>query len=273
MASRLLVPLPAGLGVRAGPLLLDAVRIRVRGCVLGLPAPAAGRLFAPVYFTAGVYTRPAFVYRPRYVVYDDALYGALFVRPGVGYYFGDYFGTQYVSRGYRSWFSVSVGAGGFGVGIYRDPLFAYYRHANGPQWVTQVNNIYVQRDRNPALRPPRTLVQQATVINNITNNTTVVNNTTVNNIKNVTVVAPITKVDKSVVNLTKITPAQQQQAAPRAREIRQVAAQRAKLEAQAPPPSAPAAPGRPAPATAAPRTVKLDLPKPPPTTAAPARRG
>ena len=45
------------------------------------PLRQRGVLFTPVYFTGAVYTRPAFVYRPSYVVYDDALTGALFVRP------------------------------------------------------------------------------------------------------------------------------------------------------------------------------------------------
>src|SRR5206468_12301606 len=53
------------------------------------PLRQRGVLFAPVYFSPVVYARPAFIYTPRYVVYDDALYGALFVRPGGGYYFGD----------------------------------------------------------------------------------------------------------------------------------------------------------------------------------------
>lgn len=229
------------------------------GCVFvdgywDYPLRQRGVLFAPVYFTAGVYSRPAYVYTPRYVVYDDALYGALFVRPGCGYYFGDYFEARYTSLGYRSWLSISIGVGGRSPYYCNDSLYAYYRHAHGPNWAVQINNVYVERGRNPAVRPPRTLVQQAAVINNITNNTTVVNNhTTINNIKNVTMVAPVTKVDKSVVNLTKITPQQQQQAAQTAREVRQVAAQRVKAESQL----TPATPGSPP----APRTVKLDLPK------------
>ncbi|HEX4589311.1 MAG TPA: hypothetical protein VH120_05245, partial [Gemmataceae bacterium] len=138
------------------------------------PLRQRGVLFTPVYFTAGVYYRPGFVYRPSYVVYDDALYGALFVRPGGGYYFGDYFEARYTSLGYRSWFSVSIGIGARDPYPYRyDPLFVYYRRTNGPTWAVQVNNIYVERARFPDRRPPRTLSQQTTVINNITNNTTV----------------------------------------------------------------------------------------------------
>src|SRR5262249_30491937 len=147
-----------------------------------------------------------------FVVYDDFLYGALFVRPGAGYYFGDYFEPQYTNLGYRSWFTVSIGVGAY------DPLFTYYRRSYGPTWTTGINTLYVQRVNNPAFRPPRTLVQQTTIVNNITNNTIVNNNTQIVNVKNVTAVAPITNVNKTqVVNLTKVTPAQQQAAVDHAR--------------------------------------------------------
>ena len=59
-----------------------------------------------------------------------------------------------------------------------DLLFSYYRADRGPTWAVQVNNIYIERSRNPDLRPPRTLNQQTVVVNNITNNT-IINNLTV----------------------------------------------------------------------------------------------
>ena len=212
------------------------------------PLRQRGVLFTPVYFAAGVYVRPGFVYSPRYVVYDDALYGALFVRPGGGYYFGDYFEPRYATLGYRSWLTVSIGIGGRDPYPYRyDPLFAYYRRANGPTWALQVNNVYVERARFPEQRPPRTLVQQNIVVKN----TTIINN----NVRNVTMVASVTNVDRSVVTMTKITPQQRQQAVVAARETRAASVQRAKTEAQ----MAPMA-GRGGPPLA-PRTVKLDLPK------------
>ena len=172
------------------------------------PLRQRGLLFAPVAFNVAVYSRPAFVYRPAFVVYDDFLYGALFVRPGGGYVFGDYYDARYRNQGYHSWVNVSVGVGD------RDPLFAYYSAANGHSWAVGIGGLYVERTNNVALRPARTLVQQNVVVNNITNNTIVNNNTTVvNNVKNVTAVAPITNVNKTqVVNLTKVTPAQQQAA-------------------------------------------------------------
>jgi hypothetical protein len=221
------------------------------------PLRQRGLLFAPVAFNVAVYSQPAFVYRPTFVVYDDFLYGALFVRPGGGYVFGDYYDPRYRNLGYQSWVNVSVGVGA------RDPLFAYYSTANGRNWAVGIGGLYVERTNNVALRPARTLVQQNVVVNNITNNTTIVNNNTtvVNNVKNVTAVAPITNVNKTqVVNLTKVTPAQQQAAVAHATEIRQVSAQRAKLEA---PPIGNSGAGKPGVLTQ-PRTMKLDLPKPPP---------
>jgi hypothetical protein len=221
------------------------------------PLRQRGVLFAPVAFNAAVYSQPAFVYRPQYVVYDDFLYGALFVRPGAGYYFGDYFEPRYANLGYRSWYTVQIGRGAY------DPLYGYYRTSYGPGWATGINNLYVQRVNNVAYRPPRTLAQQTTIVNNI-NNTVVNNNTTVvNNVKNVTAVAPITNVNKTqIVNLTQVTPQQQQAAVQHAREIRQVAVERAKIEAPAV--TAPGTGGiKPAPISQ-PRTVKLELPKPPP---------
>lgn len=223
------------------------------------PLRQRGVLFAPVAFNVSVVRAPAFVYRPRYVVYDDFLYGALFVRPGCGYYFGDYFEARYTKAGYQSWFNVTIGVGG------HDPLYSYYRVNRGNTWAVGINNLYVARFDNPAYRPPRTLVQQNVVVNNFSKNTTIVNNNTtiINNVQNVTAVAPITQVNKTqVVNLTRVTPAQQQLAAQNARDFRQASVQRAKLESSAPSnPGGPPKTGQPF----QPRTVKLDLPKSPAT--------
>ena len=77
-------------------------------------------------------------------------------------------------------------------------------------------------------------MQQNIVVNNITRNTTIINNTTnVNNVRNVTMVASVKNVDRSVVNLQKITPQQQRQAAVAAQGTRLAAVQRAKVETQA----------------------------------------
>jgi hypothetical protein len=159
-----------------------------------LPLHERGVLFAPVAFQPGVIVRPQFVYTPTYVVAQPALVSSLFIRRGHGhYYFGDYFEQRYVSIGFNAWcgnvrgtsFALSVG---FGRANTYDPNWAYYQlhHRSDPVWATNVGDIYAARFRGDAPRPPRTLVQQNTVVNNITNvtNTNIVNNNVTNIINN-----------------------------------------------------------------------------------------
>src|SRR5262249_35603001 len=150
------------------------------------PLRERGIIFAPVFFARTVYVRPAFVYRPSYVIYDDALYGAMFVRPGYcSYWFGDYFEARYTRLGYRSWTDVRIGFNSY------EPLYSYYRYSyrSTPGWETNIRTVYTGRYNGTYPRPPRTLVQQTTIVNN---NTTIVNNKTILN--NVVVAAPLTKV-------------------------------------------------------------------------------
>jgi hypothetical protein len=193
------------------------------------PLQRRGVLFAPVYFSSAFYGRPVYRYRPNFVIYDQALYGCLFVRPGFNaYYFGDYFDVRYTNIGYRSWFSVGVGVGSY------DPLWGYYRrcYAGNPGWSVGITTLYAGRYSGAVPRPPRTFVQQNTVVNNISK-TTVINNTTINNIQNVTLAAPINKVDKTVVNLQPVSAAEQQAAVNAARQFRTAQSERVKLETQA----------------------------------------
>src|SRR5262249_46870277 len=97
-----------------------------------------------------------------------------------------------------------------------------------------IGNLYAGRYAGTIARPPRTFVQQNVVINNITNNKTVVNNTTVvNNVKNVTMVAPLSKVDRTAVpTLKPVTAAEKTQAVQVAKDFRQASVQRVKLEGQ-----------------------------------------
>ncbi len=120
-----------------------------------------GMLFAPVYFTAPVYRRPSWFFRPTFVVQTDFMLGALFIRPGFStYYFGDYFDAAYRRRGFVSFVDYRVGRVGF------DPLFSYYRWTNRavPHWEADFRKGYETRFVNVAARPPRTLVQQSVVV-------------------------------------------------------------------------------------------------------------
>ena len=49
------------------------------------PLRTRGLLFAPVYLDAGLVARADWFYRPRFVVYSDFLFSALFVRPDYGW--------------------------------------------------------------------------------------------------------------------------------------------------------------------------------------------
>src|SRR5207244_3348069 len=96
------------------------------------PLQTRGILFAPVWIDRSVCYRPRWYFSPSFAIYDDALYGSLFVRAGYGhYFFGDYFEARYTTLGYHSWFSVR-----FGRGYAYDPLFSYYRpyYRSDPHW-------------------------------------------------------------------------------------------------------------------------------------------
>jgi hypothetical protein len=245
------------------------------------PLTTRGVLFAPVVFARPVYVQPTFVYTPVYVVSEPCMVGALFVRRGrCGYYFGDYYDPGYGTLGYTAWCGTYSRAGfsvGFGVGRSwgYDPLWSYYSVAyrGTPAWSRGVGELYQGRYRGDLLRPPTTLVQQNTTINtitkvnvtNVTNNITVVNGApTVNNhnISNVAMVAPL-KVAPDIqrTKYEPLTAETRRTEAVAARQIREVAVQRTKLEtAAAAQPHPAAVPGQPAPA-AQPRTIKLDVPK------------
>jgi hypothetical protein len=155
------------------------------------PLHERGLLSAPVYFPRG----PRGSYTPSYVVQPDFLFSALFVRPGRRhYYFGDYFERRY-ERHYVPWVHYRPTRGG------RDHHFDYYRHAySGHEgWASGLRGYYAARYSGEVPRPPRTLVEQTRVINNITVNKTVNNtvnkNLNITNVQNVSVLAPIRTVN------------------------------------------------------------------------------
>lgn len=210
-----------------------------------MPLAERGVLFAPVYLPRSVYYRPSFVYTPTIVVSEPALYTSLFVRRGWGcYYFGDYFENRYTSIGYSSWCS-NVRGSGFGVSISvgrsvgYDPLWDYYRVANrnNVQWAVGINNVYVGRYNGTVARPPRTLVQQNVIVNNVTNvtnvtnNTNIINNTVNNNQMMLTTLNNVATTNKAIA-LKPIKAEQRVQEQQFAKELKQVSAQRKQVETQ-----------------------------------------
>jgi len=221
------------------------------------PLAERGVLFAPAYIPPVIYTAPAFVYTPTYVIREDCLFGAFFCRRGFGaYYFGDYFAPSYASLGFTAWcggFGISLS---FGHGPWYDPLFGYYRcgYRHDPFWRSGVHDLYAGRYRGDYLRPPATLVQQKTVINNITN----VKNATNVNTNNVTMLTSLNNADRGGQRkLQQVPESERQQQQLLARSTRDVANRRAEGEAQLA--GRPGAGGK----TAAPTALKLDLPPAP----------
>jgi hypothetical protein len=189
------------------------------------PLSTRGLLFAPVVIERRYWTQPDWVYRPRYVVYETALLGSLFVRPDSGgYYFGDYFESRYRRRGFVPWVDYRV------TRYSNDPLYTYSRwqHRTDRTWDRDLRTLYADRRNGDAPRPPRTFLQQTRAIKNITGN----KNGNITHIKNVTVLAPITNVDKRVIKLQPVSRTQMAQERKAIQQSRTVSKERQKLTAQ-----------------------------------------
>lgn len=217
-----------------------------------------GILYAPVAIQPSVVT-VGFTYTPAYAVRDTVVVDALFVRPAhCHYYFGDYYGPTYASLGYESCFVYSRRR--------YDSIVVYecYERRREPAWVSLQINLFNDRCAGRAPRPPRTLVQQNTVINNtvINNNTTVVrNHTTV--VNNITMIAPSSQVAQNKnVKLVKLDDSSRQQARQQAVAVGQVGKQRSSSEMALP-----------AGAPRQPRVASLAVPKVQPVSAGQPNRG
>jgi hypothetical protein len=132
--------------------------------------------------------------------------GALFVQPAAyHYFFGDYFQDRYTRAGFVPWIDYRVSRFAY------DPNFNYYRlgFAGYGTWERGLRQLYQARFQGDIPRPPRTLVQQQQLIQNITTNNitnTVVNkNINITNIQNVSALAPLTQVNNTrVTNLASL---------------------------------------------------------------------
>jgi hypothetical protein len=240
------------------------------------PIANRGILFSPVYIPQPVYAAPQFVYTPTYCVRHESLFGAMFVRRGFGsYYFGDYFANSYVDRGFFS-FNITIGRdrrfpGGFGY----DPIFTHYRtnFRQDPFWNRDINDLYAGRYSGTFFPPPRTLVQQTTVVNNIRQNNTTVNNIVINNqrvtnINNIQMVTPLSQVTQvNSVRTARVDAAELRVQREVARDVRETSQRRVQAEtrlarsaplAKSPEPAQPGATAQPA---ARPRTAQLAVPR------------
>lgn len=219
-----------------------------------------GVLFAPVYIDSGVVTA-SFVYTPAYVVHDTILVDSLFVRPCCcHYYFGDYYGPAYVGLGFESCVVYSR--------RHYDSIYVYatWEHRSEPAWVSVQLDLTRDRHAGRAPLPPRTLIQQNTIVQRNVTNVNVTNVTNVTNVNNVTnnttnvtrhatvnnqqVLAPVSQMSQvKGVQTQKLDPTARAQVAQQAQTTQQVVAQRKQTEV-APPAGKPIQP----------RVAKLSVP-------------
>jgi hypothetical protein len=211
------------------------------------PLRRRGLLFAPIYLTRDVLARRDFQFVPSYVVRDDFLLGALFVRPeSRHYFFGDYFEGRYRREGFVPWIDYRVNKFAY------DPLFAYVRHEDR-RLERDLRDLYAARAEGRVAAPPHTLVQQQKVIQNVTVNKNVTN--VQNVVNNVTVLASLTQVNRKDVKLERINRDERVKLQQVATRLHEASQERNKVEAQL---IAKSPPNRP---MDKPRAVKLEVPK------------
>ena len=122
-----------------------------------------GVLFAPVFFSADIYSRSGYSYSPTTVINLAQFTSHLFSRPQYNhYYFGDYYAASYNNAGYYPWFSYTASGHGY------DPFYARQRwqHRENSDWQHNLETDFGHRRDNDGARPARTLAAQ---IENVTN--------------------------------------------------------------------------------------------------------
>jgi len=182
-----------------------------------------GVLFAPVYFSSGVYTRPGFSYSPAMAI-SPAVFGShLFLRPAYGhYYYGDYYGSNYATAGYSPWFSYNASRHGY------DPFYAQQRwhHRQDRNWHQNTQADFQNRRDHENLRPPRTWADQNTRVASAGNL----------NGQSFVVAAPLAELAKSKehpLRFQSLDKTERQQLSQHGQAVRQHRDERQKLEGQA----------------------------------------
>jgi hypothetical protein len=159
-----------------------------------------GVIYAPVIVNPEIVT-VGFTYTPAYAVSDTVVVETLFVRPTYAhYYFGDFYGPAYATMGYQSVFVYS--------GRSYDSIIVYetWAHRTQPNWISVQIDIFNGRSRGALPVPPRTLVQQNTIIQqNVTNVTNVTNNNITNITNNTTNVNRTTNIANNTTNVNRTT--------------------------------------------------------------------
>lgn len=116
-----------------------------------------GVLYAPIYFKSNIYTQSSFRFSPVTVISPSVFVNHLFLRPTYGhYYFGDYYGRNYLNQGYSPWFSYHNQHSGY------DPFYAQqgWKHRADHLWNQRMETAYSRRRDNEKIRPPHDMRSQ-----------------------------------------------------------------------------------------------------------------
>ena len=182
-----------------------------------------GVLFAPVYFSANVYTQRGFSYSPSTVINPAVFASHLFLRPSYGhYYFGDYYAASYANAGFSPWFAFQTSRSGY------DPFFAHERwqHRQDRDWENRTAENFRNFRDNENTRPPHTWAAQRALNANAasSNNGAVAMAASLDD---------LSKSKNSPFRFQPVNKAEQQQFGSHGQEYRKFLAQRQQLEANA----------------------------------------
>lgn len=183
-----------------------------------------GVIFAPVYYEQPVYRRPDYHYSPAFVIDLGVVAAFLFVQPrSRHYYFGDYYDARYERRGYYPWHEAGPGRRSI------DPLYLQYRTTQlrrDQDWDIHVDERYRHRRDHAESRPPQTLDIQINL-----------NNTRRSDSAETIVIgrslAETARTDSSTRRFSTLGIEERNQIGSRARGVRVLQTERAKLEAPA----------------------------------------
>ena len=111
-----------------------------------------GLMFAPVYFDQPLWQTQGWTFRPLYALNTALLWTSLFIWPGYGYYWGNWYGPHYAGMGFQPWYAYG--------GARYDPLYAYqtWNFRNDPNWMANIRSVNQARIAGTAALPPRTII-------------------------------------------------------------------------------------------------------------------
>lgn len=173
------------------------------------PFESRGLIYAPVCFHRPLWEVAGWRYRPSFVVGFNAFFDSCFVGVGGGFYFGNFYDPFFARQGFRPWHQ--------GRGFY-DPAFAHHAYRNqrvNPNWHAGIQQTYASRAAGRAPLPPTTFAQQGKMPGGK---------------GTFPVVMPVNQFTGNQVKVVKASPAQIQTQQQVAKQTREIATNRQRIE-------------------------------------------